>query len=90
MNVVGEKAIIRPFKQMIVNYQKPSKPDGEHFDDCRFSGVDWAADVDGLVVVEGHEHGVLSPDQKTNCYNKQKHRTINPRRLLINFVVKKG
>ena len=42
-------------------YQKSSKPDRHCLDDCSFPSVDWASDVDGLVVIQSHEHGVLGP-----------------------------
>ena len=42
-------------------YQKSSKPDRHCLDDCSFASVDRASDVDGLVVIQSHEHGVLGP-----------------------------
>ena len=42
-------------------YQKSSKPDRHCLDDCSFASVDGASDVDGLVVIQSHEHGILGP-----------------------------
>ncbi len=67
MSKIVRKFCLNPRSLYVINYsyfahQKTSQPDGHGFDDGRFARVDGTAYVDGLVVGEGHEHGILSSE----------------------------